>query len=239
VNLIGRRRLKSIDLELLQKPQTPSDKLEWIATRGVPDYLDELEAEGTLPDGRSFTVYSPPDRDGYRREIQTVYDVAFQRSDLAGRCKLLRSYTSNFPQCAFDPDAWLWPLWQQWRSGRTPEGRKLLGALANGIRAKGVGWMSKERARVWLLAQAKRRCEDWSADTQLKRLYEEYAESARSPQADVRAESEKRLLPTLITSIQSMTGYLTSSAELRKAKLSGVLRLAISQAFGVRERDLH
>jgi hypothetical protein len=152
---------------------------------------------------------------------------------------VLRRYSSNFPQYAFDQDAWLWPFWQKWRARYARTDRRLLSALAQGIHGRGSGWKSRAASRAWTLAQAKNRLTDWSSDAQLKRLYDAYAESARSRNDDVRRTGEQQQLPDLVAAIQRRTGYITSSAELQQGKLSGVLRLAVSRAFGVRERDLH
>jgi hypothetical protein len=217
-------------------PTTTSGRLEWIERHRVPNYLDQRVED---PGGGTWFI-PPRDRaSAYRHEIQRVYQEAFKHAVAAGRLKVLRRYASNFPQYAFDPDGWLWQLWQGWRTRFEKDDQRLLNALASGIRARGSGWMPIGVSRVRTLALAKEQLLDWRRDKPLKRLYDLYAESARSPDPDIRGVSQKRVLRTLLAAIKRRTGHQTSSAELQKRKLSGVLRLAASQTFGVRERDLH
>jgi hypothetical protein len=191
-----------------------------------------------LADGRTFIVDAPRNQEADRREVQRVYRVAFDRSDMIGRRRVLRRYTANFAHLAFDPDSWLWPRWQKWRVRYDKTDRAFLGALAKGFQMRGWGGMSKRRAQAWILGQAKKSLERLRMDVGLKRAYAVYAECVRSRNTDVQAEAANLLKP-LLSMIERHTGYRTTAAQLNRLKLSGVLRLAVSKLFRVRERDLH
>ena len=66
-----------------------------------------------------------------------------------------------------------------------------------------------------------------------------YLENADCPHEDVRQRSETEHLQPLIQSIEEHIGHQTSASELKRMQLAGVLRLAVSKRFGIRERDLH
>jgi hypothetical protein len=173
-----------------------------------------------------------------------VYKDAFDQSDPIAKRRILSSYSANFPHLAFDRDssgAWLWPLLQEWRERYSREDRRLLRALAKGITARGSGGMSKRRARAWAVAQAKTSLANLKKNNtmNLEKPYGRYLENADSPHDDLRRRSETEDLQPLIRTIKKLTGHQTSAAELKRMKLAGVLRRAVSKNFGVRERDLH
>jgi hypothetical protein len=155
--------------------------------------------------------------------------------------RVLRSYTSNFPHLAFGPDGWLWPLWQEWRARQDEPDSRRLSALAQGIRAHGSAGMSKVREHAWRLAMARRCLQSVKIDRKLKlkALYDHFREGANSPDHTVRERSATKYLLPLMARIKQRTGYETSAAELKRKKLSGVLLLAVGNAFRVRPRDLH
>jgi hypothetical protein len=237
----GDVRMAALDLWELAPPVGVWNQLAWIEIRGTPDYLDLPGTETTLPDGRRCVTYPPPDSAARRTEIQRVYGEVFEQSGLAQKKNLLRSYTANFPHLAFDSDGWLWPLWQEWRARYDKEDQRLLAALASGIRRRGAAWMSKAREHAWRVAMAKRCLSSLKEDPKLslKLLYDDYREGASSSHHDLRRESETKYLRPLIQRIVERTGHETSASELKREKLSGVLRLAVGKVFRVRPRDLH
>jgi hypothetical protein len=194
--------------------------------------------DGTFGEEKAYG-YPAVNIEDRHSEIQAIYGEVFARSERAGRASLLRNYTANFPHLAFDPDSWLWPLWQEWRARYGKSDRPFLRALANGIKAQGDGWMSAKRARVWRIAQARTRLSNFRRERRISDVYQEYLEGVRTRDSDVQANTKKRVLPRLIEQINRVGGYSTSEAELRRLKLSGVLRRAASHPIGVRERDLH
>lgn len=230
------RKLSAVDRLAIPEPRTIGEKLDWVEIRGRPDYLDQRFDD---PGGGVWFV--PPSNSvvAYGREIQRVYHAAFEEAGGAGRLRVLRRYAANFPQCAFDPEGWLWPHWQEWRPQRQKTDRASLDALASGLRDGGGGWMSRTRARIWRLALAKKRLSAWQSDEELIRVYREYLVEARSHDEETRRTTEKRLLPRLLSLLERKTGCRTSSAELKRRTLSVVLRRAASTTFDVRERDLH
>jgi hypothetical protein len=156
------------------RPTTAKAKLEWIERHGAPTYLDPAPDVSTLPDGREMEAHPPRDRGAYQKEIQAVYHVVFEQADTQkGREAVLKSYSANFPHLAFDPDSWLWEIWQvarvvqgeKTKSGEASEAAKVarsrLRALATGIQAPGQGWMSKPRWKASLLQLAQARRSAW------------------------------------------------------------------------------
>lgn len=222
----------------LAPPASNAEKLKWIEFRGVPDYDDCAVAEQQLSNGRIVLAQAPRDRVADRLEIQNVYGAVFDESTSSEKIRILRRYAANFPYLAFDPDGWLWPLWQQWRSGRSPADRRNLRALAAGIQASGTGWLTKARFHAWQLARAKAALSRLSADPELSEPYRLYLDSQKLLDETDRLKYERHAHKVL-GRIRAQTGYRTSIAELQQRKLSGVLRRAVANQYRVRERDLH
>jgi hypothetical protein len=219
--------------------ETVLRNLARIEAVGRPDYLDQRSE--TVTGTKIVVVHPPRDSVAERREVQRVYGYAFAL-DVGStfRRKVLRSYTANFPHIAFDPEGWLWPLWQKWRARRSGSDKTLIAALASGIQAPGSGWMSRSRSHYWLLQQARTRLDRLRANEQIQTLYKEYSDgtSPRNP-PDVQHATEERCIPPLLALIRAESGYPASFGELKRLKLAGVLRLAASKPLGVRERELH
>lgn len=222
----------------LAPPASNVEKLDWIDVRGVPDYDDVAVPEQRLKDGRIILRHARRDRVVDRLEIQNVYGAVFEASSSADKRSVLRRYTANFPHLAFDPDSWLWPFWQQWRSGNSKSDKQNLDALAAGIRARAWGWMSKKRFQARRLSGARDAFRRLTSDSTLQALYANHRDSLRIPDAEQRAEHERHGRQ-LLAQIRTRTGYVSSLAELHKYKLSGLLLRAVAKQFKVRERDLH
>jgi hypothetical protein len=220
-------------------PATIIEKLEWIEARRVPDYLYLPGQRGRLEDGREYFASGPRDVAAERREVQEVYRQAFLRPSPTTRSRVLKSYTANFPQLAFDANSWLYPQWQVWRAQYEEADRQMLAALARGISGRGSGWMPMAQARLWAIRQAKARVRYLTNMRGLKARYREVIAGLRSRDPEVAAESKKRELPKLLEQIERLTEYRTSRRELMKRKLSGVIRRAVSKGFRVPERQLH
>ena len=231
----GRRRASAV----ATRPKTNFEKLRYLERHHLPDYLDPEPAEGMLPDGRKVQVLPPRDRKAQRDEISRVYEALFKDPEGITRAKVLSSYTSNYPQLAFDPERWLWPLWQEWRARSDAEAKRLLNALASGIKAPGWGWMSQSRAKAYRRRMALKCLRELTYDRGLRRKYREYLEAIRYKDPDARTEGFARALKPLIEQIEKLTGYRTSAPELNRRKLSGVLLRAVHLRFDIRERDLH
>jgi len=227
-------------LHELTQPVTVRERLAWLETRGAPDYLALARMEQGAVGAERWYLFPPVPIEEQRAEVQAVYRESFAQSQWAAqKKKVLRSYTANFPHLAFDPDSWLWPLWQEWRARYEPADRQLLSALANGIKGRGAGWMSSARYRAWILGQARLRLAHLKKDRGVNNLYKQYLEGTRSRDGGVQMETRKRVLPRLVERIQQLSGHLATGSELQKWKLSGVLRRAVARSLGVRERDLH
>jgi hypothetical protein len=212
--------------------------LDWVEIRGVPDYRDPPATVQSWSEGRTLIWDRPRNQAADRQEVSRVYKDAFDGSDTIGKQGILKRYTSNFPHLAFDAESWLLPLWTEWRARYDKKDRLFLGALARGIRARGWGGMSKARGHAWIVNQAKNYLAQVRADLTLKRAYAVYTESVRSPDADIQVAAADRVRP-LLSRIRQHAGYLPTIGQLNRLKLSGVLRLAVSKRFQIRERDLH
>jgi len=224
----------------LPKPRNNAAKLRWVEVRGRPDYLDPVGEEINLKNGRTAIVHPPPDLPAYRTEIRTIYQRAFAAArTVREQAKVLQRFGEHFPHLVFDPEGWLWPYYQTWRSGYEADDEKLLRALARGAIRKGAGWQPRGRDKAWRLAQGKKWLARSGENKKLQRLYQEYLEGIRSRDAGVRKATVERCLPPLLRVIEEQTGYRATPEELDSKKLNGVLRKVVAKRLGVRERDLH
>ena len=96
-----------------------------------------------------------------RVDIQELYEDGFHSVTTRLQARLLKGYVSNFPQLAWDPHSWFFPLWWEWRARRDRHAKTLLRAVAAGVQAQATRGMPAARANQQQLDFARSALAHW------------------------------------------------------------------------------